>query len=405
MAYRGSWEERNLVLSLKPGSLTLSITHPVGVDVLSHDLEGRLWSAVLEGVTYRRGLNGKIVAKWRPPGGDRQRRWLCDQEADAIVARAHRRVRRVHAALLTGRATLNHPLPARGWAALERALSFDVDGARRDAARFRSIFQPVGILPPDQYMAVVLQATEGCPFNTCTFCNFYTDVQFRIKARETFEAHARAVREYLGAGLSLRKSVFLGAANALMIPSPRLSSLFEVIHDVFDLTRLDGVYAFVDGFSGEKKTEADYADLAQKGLRRVYIGMESGDADLSRFVQKPGNPQDAVQAVRAMKAGGVAVGIIILLGIGGHTYAKSHVRETARALNAMPLDDQDLIYFSELVTSEGLPYLEAAYRAQLDPLAPDELVRQRSAIERKLRFATPSRAPQVSRYDIREFIY
>jgi len=38
--------------------------------------------------------------------------------------------------------------------------------------------KPVGILPPDQYMAVVLQAAEGCAFNTCTFCDFYRDRSF-----------------------------------------------------------------------------------------------------------------------------------------------------------------------------------------------------------------------------------
>ncbi len=106
-----------------------------------------------------------------------------------------------------------------------------------------------------------------------------------------------------------------------------------------------------------------------------------------------------------MKSGGVAVGIIILLGAGGKKYAASHVHDTINAINAMPLDMDDLIYFSELVENENLPYVKDAYQNALLPLNDQERSVQSEAIESGLIFSSQGGTPHISRYDIREFVY
>jgi hypothetical protein len=133
--------------------------------------------------------------------------------------------------------------------------------------------------------------------------------------------------------------------------------------------------------------------------------MESGHAPLLRFLKKPGQPQDAIDAARTMKQAGIAVGVIVLLGAGGHKFADQHVRDTIKALNAMALDMDDLIYFSELVVSEGMAYAQDAYQAGLRPLTHQERIAQQAAIERGLRFSQQGGVPHMSRYDIREFVY
>ena len=57
----------------------------------------------------------------------------------------------------------------------------DAAALRDDAARFLAASGPVGILPPDQYLALVVRVTEGCSWNACTFCSLYRDVPFRWK--------------------------------------------------------------------------------------------------------------------------------------------------------------------------------------------------------------------------------
>jgi len=357
------------------------------------------------GVSYRRGLNGKIVAKWIDPAASHHRRWLDSQESEDLQEQARRAAADLHNAISEQAATLDAPLSVAAQNVFLQAGQFSSDRYSTDVTAYARVYQPVGILPPDQYMAVVLQATEGCAFNTCTFCNFYRDRPFRIKDPLSLRSHIAAVKDFLGEGLSLRRTIFLGDANALVVPMPRLLAQIDVIYDMLDVEKLGGLYAFLDGFSGERKSAADYQALARRGFKRIYIGMESGHPPLLQFLKKPGQPGDVLKAVQAIKAGGVAVGIIILLGAGGQQYAHRHVDDTVRLINAMSLDADDLIYFSELIESEGMEYTRAAFQADLKPLSSTERIAQGDEIESRLKFSLQTGTPHISRYDIREFVY
>ena len=404
MILLGKWQGKPVNISVKPSCLTVSVEGAVGTDVFSYDGEGRLWTAFLDGISYRRGLDGKMVAKWRLPGNARDRRWLPRDEALAVEMRARSTIESLLRGLQAGDADLNSPLTPDANAFFQAVVCFDAWRSQADAAHYADIYKPVGILPPDQYMAVVLQLTEGCSFNTCTFCDFYKGRPFRIKPVDEFRSHARAVKEYLGAGLSLRRTIFLGDANALVVPQARLMPLIDAVHEIYDVGALGGLYAFLDGFSGDKKTIKDYRQLGARGLSRVYIGMESGSADLLRFLKKPGKPSDVIQAARSMKDAGVALGVIVLLGAGGHQYADRHVRDTIQALNSIPFGEDDIIYFSQLFAGEDLPYARDAAQAGIQSMSTAECEAQGDQIEAGLRFSAGS-SPRISRYDIREFIY
>ena len=104
-----------------------------------------------------------------------------------------------------------------------------------DIKKYQSVYKPVGILPPDQYFSVVLQLTEGCSFNTCTFCDFYKNRLFKIKNPEEFNRHIENVIELIGPGLNLRRTIFLGDANALVVPMQKLVPLLNVVNDKLDV--------------------------------------------------------------------------------------------------------------------------------------------------------------------------
>ena len=64
---------------------------------------------------------------------------------------------------------------------------------------------------------------------------------------------------------------------------PRLLELIDIVHEVYDVEHLGGIYAFLDGFSGEKKTDAGLCRTSQSGMKRIYIGMESGNASATEI--------------------------------------------------------------------------------------------------------------------------
>jgi radical SAM superfamily enzyme YgiQ (UPF0313 family) len=316
--------------------------------------------------------------------------------------------------------------------ALDRVLECDLERLERDRETFNLIYKPINILPPDQYLALVLQATEGCSYNHCAFCGFYRGRTFYIKRLDEFKQHIRDVRSFFGGAITYRKSIFLADANALIIPQSQLVPFFDAINAEFALhprqirgvsdprgldydalkaweaqhpIHFDGIYSFIDAFTTRRKSAREFGDLAARGLRRVYIGLESGDAELLKFLGKPNTPDDVLQLVCHVKAGGVAVGLVILAGAGGDRYSERHVKQTVELVNAMPLDADDLVYFSELVDYPGSEYSVRAREAGICPLSIEEIERQMAQMRAAFRFGNPERAPKISYYDIREFIY
>jgi radical SAM superfamily enzyme YgiQ (UPF0313 family) len=397
LIFSGTLGNRLLSGSLKPGSFTVMLD---GVESLTYDRAGRLWSRWIDARTYRRGLGGAIMEK-ASEAGQRRRRWLNREEADALLDESAALMRELADRLTSGAIAWTIEPDGDGLShALARAARFDARAAADDRARFDAVYDPIGILPPDQYLALVLQATVGCSFNTCAFCNFYHDRRFRVKSESAFRRHARAVRAFLGDAIHMRRSIFLGEANALTVPFDRLASLLAIAREEIGAWP---VHAFVDAFSGARKSVDEYRALGQLGLARVSIGLESGHDPLLRWVRKPGTAQDVGATVAALKAAGIAVSVIVLVGLGGDRYAERHAADTVAALNAMPLDRDDIVYFSDLVEHGDTRYPVLAYAEGIRSLARDEMQAQREAIRHGLRFGPDG--PIVSRYDIREFVY
>jgi len=411
-------DSKTVTLNLQPGSLTVAFDNQT---VLAYDRAGRLWSAFFHGFTFRRGLDGGILAKWTEHRR-RERRRLWHSEASLVINRSAALMSELFSATFDATRSTQEL-----FSLIERAGHFTAQTARDDAEHSLQVYKPIGILPPDQYLAFVLQLTEGCSFNTCTFCTFYRDRPFRVKSPDEFRAHIAAVRDYLGDSILLRRGIFIADANALVVPQRQLVGLLKVLREEMNHPhpqplslqergvsapspqwvegRGEGqsLFAFLDGFSGRKKSADDYAELASFGLKRVYIGLESGYDSLLQWLCKPGHAADAIEAARAIKAGGVNVCVIVLLGAGGCQYSEGHVHDTIAAINAMELGAGDLIYFPECVSVSGQPYGQIAERDRVDPLSVEQMRTQRRSIESGLRF--PGSPPKFATYDIREFVY
>lgn len=383
------------------------------------DYEGRLVGAFVDGRNYRRSLDNQILEKQsgpRPGLAGRLRRFLTPDQVSAFETHAYDYVRALPA-------RLRNPLNPDYRDAFTRIANFSSARLERERVRFHQLYHPVTIMPPDQYLALYLQATEGCSYNRCAFCGLYRDRRFHVKTPEEFRKHLLDVRDFFGGGLTMRRSIFLGDANALMIPQTELLAFLDVINTEFAILPADlengarrawehdhpihfqGIYSFIDAFTTRQKTSADFAEIGRRGVRRAYVGLESGDPELLHFLGKPNPPPDVFQLVERLKAGGIAVGIIVLVGAGGERYQTAHVHNTISLINSLPLDENDLIYLSQLVDYPGSTYSDRAAEAGIRALDQDELERQTMQFRMGLTARYHEHAPKISYYDIREFVY
>lgn len=386
---------RPATLLVGPASTVLSVDDRL---VSSWDLCGRPYALVREGGTYRRGLDGRLLLKREARDGTpRVRRRLTAAEGEAVVESARFEAAAAHAAI--SRLVADRGYSAEAKDRLTSIVKMDAAALAGDAARFLSDCGPVGILPPDQYLSLVVHVTEGCSWNACRFCGLYHGRPFRVKTRDELGRHVAAVRAYFGRSLALRRTVFLGDANALCLAQDRLLAALETVARAFPGAPLA---SFVDAWTGRRKLAADWRACKTLGLGRVYVGLETGDPGLLSWLGKAGTPEDAIRLVSALHEAELGVGVVVLLGAGGERFDSEHVRRTAAALAAMRLGTPDILCFSAYVDDPSLAYgRHAAGQPDLAPLPPDRMRAQRAAISEAVR----SPGLRVVRYDLREFVY
>ncbi|MCC6166471.1 MAG: radical SAM protein, partial [Caldilineaceae bacterium] len=126
---------------------------------------------------------------------------------------------------------------------------------------------------------------------------------------------------------------------------------------------------------------------------------------LRAFLAKPGRAAEVVEAVATMKAGGMEIGVIFMLGIGGEAYRSAHFEDTVAAIRQMPLGSGDLIYLSPFVADEPSPYVEAMRAARIAPLDAAALETEEQRFKHALAPWAAACGVRISKYDVREFIY
>ena len=161
------------------------------------------------------------------------------------------------------------------------------------------------------------------------------------------------------------------------------------------------LYGFIDLYTGERRRPEDWRELAERGLDRVYVGMETGHDELLALVNKPGKAAELEAFVATLKTAGLSVCLIVMVGLGGRQYREDHARDTLKALRGMPLGPGDLVYLSPFVEQPGSEYQRQRVEKGLDPMDEAQIEAELERLAAKIR----ARGLKASRYDIREFIY
>jgi len=84
-----------------------------------------------------------------------------------------------------------------------------------------------------------------------------------------------------------------------------------------------------------RKSVEELKELKERKLGIVYFGVETGDEELLKKIQKGATYEQMVQAGRRVKEAGITLSATVLLGLAGvdPEKARQHAQETARILS------------------------------------------------------------------------
>ncbi|MEE9386679.1 MAG: radical SAM protein [Nannocystaceae bacterium] len=183
--------------------------------------------------------------------------------------------------------------------------------------------------PPSEANSLLLQVTVGCSHNRCAYCDMYRDKQFRAKPLETILADLRhASRD----GTAWRR-VFLCDGDALILGTARLLEILAAIREHLPTVRRVGTYG--DTRSVGRKPTQELTQLREAGLGIVYHGMESGDDEVLKWIDKGGTRAQCVETAGKLRDAGISHSVIVLLGIGGVRWSEQHAIATGDTLTEM----------------------------------------------------------------------
>ena len=223
--------------------------------------------------------------------------------------------------------------------------------------------------PPSEARSLILQVTNGCSWNRCTFCEMYTQPQkrFHLKPQDRIEEELRAVAR---AGAPVRR-VFLADGDAMALSVRRLRLILEAIRR--HLPGVQRVASYCLPRNLRRKSVTELAELRSLGLELFYVGCESGDDLVLERVSKGETYHSSLEALRKIKAAGAKSSVMILNGMGGRRYSEQHALNSARLMNAAQPE-----YLSTLVVSfpAGDARYRAGFRGEFEPLDQPGLFRE-----------------------------
>ncbi len=234
-------------------------------------------------------------------------------------------------------------------------------------------FEQGPIRPPSEAYSLLIRVTRNCPWNRCTFCPVYKDTRFSLRPVEHVKKDIDTVHKYVALAREIvgnanhfpraavaelaeksepdeyaafqaalnwimggMRSIFLQDANSPVIKPAHMIDILRHLREKFPHTERITSYARSDTIAriGDEDLEA----MAEAGLNRIHIGLESGSDEVLKRVQKGVTKAVHIKAGLKVKKAGMELSEYVMPGLGGKTYWETHARETADALNQINPD-------------------------------------------------------------------
>lgn len=220
--------------------------------------------------------------------------------------------------------------------------------------------------PPSEAKSLILQVTNGCSWNNCTFCEMYTAPQkkFRVKPVEELDAEL----ERMVKAMPYLARIFLADGDAMTLSYRRLKEVLECIRKHYP--NIERVTAYCLPRNLKNKTVEQLQELRDLGLTMVYVGCESGDDTVLEKVQKGESYESSKEALLKLKAAGIQSSVMILNGLGGRKYSEQHAINSAKLMNETQPE-----FVSTLVVSfpMGEQRFREGFGGEFEPLTQEDL--------------------------------
>lgn len=222
--------------------------------------------------------------------------------------------------------------------------------------------------PPGEWKSYLLQCTIGCSNNTCTYCGMYKDKTFRVRPLEDILMDIKMAKVYYG---GTTRRVFLCDGDAIVMKQEELLAILDRMRESFP--QLEKVTTYAGPRSTLTKSPQQLRELCDHGLKRAYLGMETGSDALLTQVHKGVSAQEMLEAGIRLREAGIDLWVMVLIGLGGKEGSRAHILATADMINQMKPRHVSAM---TLQVVPGTPLYDDVQAGRFQPLSAMEMLEE-----------------------------
>ena len=231
--------------------------------------------------------------------------------------------------------------------------------------------------PPSEANSLLVQTTIGCPWNKCTFCMIYKKgPKFKIRSVKKIKEDLIWVKQNYDFPI---ETVFFPSGNTIIMKTEDFVEILKFTKKLFPNIKRITIYGSAQYIV--KKGLNDLKKIAEAGLSRIHVGLESGDDVILKLVKKGSTKEIQIKAGKLVKQTGIELSEYIILGLGGKKRSKQHIKETVDALNKI---NPDFIRIRTFLPKINTPILEDINSGVFQILTPHEILKELYEIVTKL---------------------
>ena len=202
--------------------------------------------------------------------------------------------------------------------------------------------------PPYEASSLLLEVTAGCTHHSCKFCTLYNDLpfKFRMSPLEDVESDLQEAQLWSTDPIAMLTArlqglprperiqrTFLVGANPFVLKYERLMAIADLIQKYVPSVKTIGCFARITDVT--TKSDEELASLHRAGYDGLTIGIETGDDEALRFMNKGYTAADIVKQCSRLDRAGIHYNFFYLVSISGAGRGEIGAKATADICNQL----------------------------------------------------------------------
>lgn len=218
----------------------------------------------------------------------------------------------------------------------------------------------------------------------------YKGKKFRIRPMAEIKEDIQAARKCFGDSFD---SAFFPDGNTIIMKTAQLEEVFTFTRRTFPGIKRITLYASAKFL--KMKTLDDLKRLKASGLNRLHQGLESGNDEILKRIQKGADAQLMIDTGQKVKQAGIELSEYVLVGIGGRELWKEHALDTAKVLNAI---NPDFIRLRTWVPVPAAPLYKDYQNGKFQLLSPHQALAETRLLLKNLEVTSLFLSDHISNF-------